>query len=79
MKSKHLHVKVDHIYLTSGDLCRYHVCLVALLYQVLLNDTQELTYVWIALGHVLESLQAVDLDQLLLQHLKLFKLLSGHS
>ena len=57
---------------------RYHVGLVdALFYQVLLHHSQELADVRVALGHVLESLETVYLDQFLLEHLELLQLLRG--
>ena len=62
---------------TVGRIGDRHILLVALPDEVLLNDTEELTYVGIALDHVLEALQPVNLYQLLLEHRELLDLLGG--
>jgi len=62
--------------LAASDLCGYHVLLVTFANEVLLDDAKELTDVGVALNHILEALQAINLDQLLLKHLKLLYLLT---
>ena len=74
-KCKHLQIEFHHVYLTTCDLCRYHILLIAFSNEVLLNNTEELTNVWIALNHIFETLQPVDLNHLLLEHEKLLYLL----
>lgn len=65
--------------MAASDLRRYHVLLVALADEVLLNDPEKLANIRIAFHHVFEALEAINLYQLLLQHFELLDLLAGES
>lgn len=61
--------------LSTRNLSWNHILLVAFPDEVLLNDSQKLTNVRVALNHIFEALQSIYLYQLLLEQFKLLNLL----
>ena len=70
----YLQVEFHHVDLAASDLGRDHVLFIAFPNEVLLNDAEELTDIRITFDHIFESLQSINLDQFLFQHLELLNL-----